>query len=160
MTDSGFQVYFWKLLIFRWALYKAGISIKRWVQPKILVLIINFFSLNFASIEIEGLRGRWWALARTNIPWRDGVLQNEQGRTRGERGIKSRESWANVLFKCPLVTHVVDNIDCKNRTFKGRETQNTNSILIQQEYVTEHTNQSNDILTPDYNFDKNISSFL
>ena len=28
----------------------------RWVQPKILVLIIKFFSVNFTSIEIEGER--------------------------------------------------------------------------------------------------------
>ena len=52
-----------------------------------------------------------------------------------------------------LVTLAVDNIDWKNKTFKGRETHNTNSILIQQEYVTEHTSQSNVTLTPDYNFD-------
>ena len=89
-----------------------------------------------------------------------GCSKTNKGEQGGERGIKTRESWTNVLFECPLVTHVVDNIDCKNRTFKGRETQNTNSILIQQEYVTEHTNQSNDILTPDYNFDKKISSLL
>ena len=29
----------------------------RWVQPRILLLIINFFSLNFTSIKIEGERG-------------------------------------------------------------------------------------------------------
>ena len=48
-----------------------------------------------------------------------------------------------------LVTYVVNNIDWKNKAFKGRKTHNTNSILIQQEYVTEHTNQSNIALIPD-----------
>ena len=56
--------------MFRWTLYKADISIKQtllsctngvqfrdsFVQPKTLVLIINFFSLNFTSVEIEGER--------------------------------------------------------------------------------------------------------
>ena len=28
----------------------------RWVQPKILALLINFFSVNFTTIEIEGER--------------------------------------------------------------------------------------------------------
>ena len=53
-----------------------------------------------------------------------------------------------------LVTLVADNINWKNKTLKGRETHNTNSILIQQEYVTEHTSQSNVTLTPDYKFDR------
>ena len=128
-----------------------GISIKHWVQPKILVLIINLFSLNFTSIEIEGER---ISSSQNKRVLGEGVLENEQGQTKGERGVKTRESWANVFFECLLVTHVVDNIDCKNKTFKGRETQNTNSILIQQKYVTEHTNQSNVTLTPYYNFDK------
>ena len=48
-----------------------------------------------------------------------------------------------------LATHVVDNIDWKSKTFKGIETHNTNSIIIQQEYVTEHTNQSNVASIPD-----------
>ena len=47
------------------------------------------------------------------------------------------------------ITHVIDNIDWKNQTFKGRETHNANSIIIQQEYVTEHTNQRNVALKPD-----------
>ena len=29
-----------------------------------------------------------------------------------------------------VVTHVVDNIDWKNKSFRGKETHNTNSILI------------------------------
>ena len=66
--NSGFHVYFWRLLIFRWTLYKAEISIKRTVISCtnsvhfieiplwLLVLIINLFSLNFTSTEIEGER--------------------------------------------------------------------------------------------------------
>ena len=76
MMGSGFHVYFWRLQFLRWTLCKVDISIKRTllsctdgihflkiplgllkrVQPKILVLIINFFSLNFTKIEIEGER--------------------------------------------------------------------------------------------------------
>ena len=79
MTDSGFHVYFWRLQIFRWTIYETDIFIKRtllpltngvqfidiplwllkrhgWVQPKILVLIIDFFSINFTNIETEGER--------------------------------------------------------------------------------------------------------
>ena len=66
-----------------------------WVQPKILVLIVNFFSLNLASIEIKGERGSERILG-------EGGLENEQGRTRGRGGVKTRESWANVLFGRPL----------------------------------------------------------
>ena len=29
------------------------------------------------------------------------MLGNEQGRTRGEWGVKTRESWANIPFECP-----------------------------------------------------------
>ena len=35
-----------------------------------------------------------------------GVLENEQGRTRGE-GIEIWGSWSNVLFECPLVKHLI-----------------------------------------------------
>ena len=31
-----------------------------------------------------------------------GVLKNEQRWTTREEGVKTRESWANVLFECPL----------------------------------------------------------
>ena len=47
-------------------------------------------------------------------------------------------------------------IDKKNKTLLVRETDNTNSIIVQQEYVTEHTNQSNDALTSDYSFDRRL----
>ena len=60
-----------------------------------LVLIIHFFSLNFISIEIEGERVSSSQNERT-LGGR-GVL--EQG---GKGGVKTRESWAKVLFECPL----------------------------------------------------------
>ena len=72
------MVYLRRFLIFTWTLHKVDVSIKqtllscpngvhfieiplqllkrRWVQPKILLLFINLFSLNFISIEIEGQR--------------------------------------------------------------------------------------------------------
>ena len=81
MKDSGFSVYLWRLLIFRWSLYKADISIKQTllscancvqfieIPLRLLkrrfefnhtdygsLLIINFFSLNFTCKEIEGKR--------------------------------------------------------------------------------------------------------
>ena len=47
-------------------------------------------------------------------------------------------------------------IDKKNKTLLVRETDTTNSIIVQQEYVTEHTNQINDALTSDYSFDRRL----
>ena len=38
----------------------------------------------------------------------------------------------NNIDEDSIVTLVADNIDWKNKTFKGKETHNTNSILIQQ----------------------------
>ena len=74
----------------------------RWFQPKILVLIINFFRRNFTSIEIEGHRVSSNQNERTfgggGGGGGGGVLGNEQGRTRGEGGVRTREPWANVLF--------------------------------------------------------------
>ena len=58
--------------------------------------MIHFFSLNFASIEIEGERVSSSQNERT-LGGGEGVL--EQG---GKGGVKTRESWANVLFECPL----------------------------------------------------------
>ena len=89
--------------MFRWILYKAGISIKRtllpctngvhfieipqsflkdtWLQPKILVLIINFFSLNFTSIEIQE--------ERVNSSQNERTLGEGVGRkrTRAKKGV-------------------------------------------------------------------------
>ena len=69
---------------------------KRWVQPKILVLIINFFSLNFTSTEIEG--ERLSSSQNEGTLGRGGVFENEQARTRGRGRVKTRESWVNVLL--------------------------------------------------------------
>ena len=53
------------------------------------------------------MRGRGWVLAKKNVSWgsgrEGGVCENKQGRKRGEGGgVKTQESWANVLFECPL----------------------------------------------------------
>ena len=47
------------------------------------------------------MKGRGCVLAKTNVPCGGRVLENKQGRTWGEGGQNS-ESWANVLFDCPL----------------------------------------------------------
>ena len=52
-----------------------------------------------------------------------------------------------------VVTHVVDNIDWKNKNFKGKETHNTNSILIQQLPYSSHPTTGLNII-PDYNFNR------
>ena len=61
----------------------------RWVQPKILVLITNFFSLNFRSIEIEGERLSSCQSKRTLEEGERGeeeVIEKEQGQTREQGG--------------------------------------------------------------------------
>ena len=52
-----------------------------------------------------------------------------------------------------VVTHVVDNIHWKNKNFKGKETHNTNSILIQQLSYSSHSTTGLNII-PDYNFNR------
>ena len=42
----------------------------------------------------------------------------------------------NNIDENSIVTLVADNIDWKNKTFKGEETHNTNSILKKREYLT------------------------
>ena len=37
-----------------------------------------------------------------------------------------------IQWKQCLFTHIVDNIYCKNKNIRGKETHNTNSILIKQ----------------------------
>ena len=62
-----------------------------WVQTKILSLIINFFSLNFTSIEIERERVSSSQSERT-------LLACAWKRTRGGGGgVKTREYWAYFL---------------------------------------------------------------
>ena len=85
-------------------------STTRWVQPKILVLIINLFSLNFISVKIEGekvnssqnectLGGGGGGARKMN--------EDEQGGGGGE-GVKTWESWANILFECPLSCVIIE----------------------------------------------------
>ena len=78
-------------------------NLTRWVQQKILVLIINLFSLNFTSIKTEG---RGWVLAKTNVPWGGrGVASRKWTRAnKGEGGQKSgilseRTFWMSPKFK-------------------------------------------------------------
>ena len=126
MADSGFHVYLWRLLIFWRTLYKADISIKRtflsctngahfieiplWLLKRhvefkqTLVLIINFFSLNFTIIEIEWVRvsssqNKHTLGGRGGGGYRKWTRANK-GEERGM--VKTRESWANVLFERPL----------------------------------------------------------
>ena len=81
-------------------LYRLHCGFKtRLVQRKIPVLIINFFSLNFTSIEIEEESVSSRVLAkRPYLGEGEGVwlLVNEQGRTRGMGGggggVKTQES--------------------------------------------------------------------
>ena len=49
-----------------------------------------------------------------------------------EWGKKQSKLVPNNFRKGVLVTHVVDNINWKNNSFKSRETHTTNSIIIQQ----------------------------
>ena len=111
-----------KIESIRWNSYKTSISIKwtllswcllykdstvaswkrRWVQPKILV-VINFLSLNLTSIGIEG---GWGFIVKTMYLGAGGrVLKNKQEQKRGVGAVKTREYWANVLFECPLNQH-------------------------------------------------------
>ena len=129
MTDSGFYVYFWSVLIFKWTVYKADTchapmvstleKSTRWVQPKILVLIINFFSLNFTRTEIELERvsssqnERILGGKKEGGGARKGTRANKGG---GRRVIKTHEFWVNVLFECPSIENIwsLSNFTVKN----------------------------------------------
>ena len=83
MTNSGFHVYFWRLLIFRWILYKADISIKR-------TLLSCTNGVHFIEIPL-------WLGGR-------GCSKTNKGKQAGSGAeVKTRESWANVLFECSLM---------------------------------------------------------
>ena len=123
MADSGFHVYLWRLLIFWRTLYKADISIKRtflsctngvnfieiplWLLKRhvefkqTLVLIINFFFLNFTIIEIEWVMVNSSQNKHTLGGRGRGCSKMNKGK-QGGRVVKTRESWANVLFERPL----------------------------------------------------------
>ena len=53
-----------------------------------------------------------------------------------------------------IVTLVADNIDWKNKTFKGEKTRNTNSILVQENTLLKDTERKGIVLQPDYDFDR------
>lgn len=51
------------------------------------------------------MRVRGWGLAKTNVPWGWSGTEGAWKRTRANKGgvgVKTRESWANILFQCPL----------------------------------------------------------
>ena len=56
----------------------------------------------------------------------------------------------NNIDEDGIVTLVADNIDWKNKTFKGEETRNTNSILIQENTLLKDTERKSIVLQPNY----------
>ena len=60
----------------------------------------------------------------------------------------------NNIDEDSIVTLVADNIDWKNKTFKGEETHNTNFILIQENTLLKDTERKGIVLQPDYDFDR------
>ena len=58
----------------------------------------------------------------------------------------------NIHKGMAVTTLVFDNIDWKNKDLRGKETHNTNSILIQQNF--ESVSNTKVDLTPDYNYDR------
>ena len=60
----------------------------------------------------------------------------------------------NNIDEDSIVTPVADNIDWKNKTFKGEETHNTNSILIHENTLLKDTERKGIVLQPDYDFDR------
>ena len=60
----------------------------------------------------------------------------------------------NNIDEDSIVTLVADNIDWKNKTFKGEETHNTNPILIQEDTLLKDTEIKGIVLQHDYDFDR------
>ena len=60
----------------------------------------------------------------------------------------------NNIDEDSIATLVADNIDWKNKTFKGEETHDTNSILIQENTLLKDTERKGIVLQPDYDFDR------
>ena len=60
----------------------------------------------------------------------------------------------NNIDEDSIVTLVADNIDWKNKTFKGEKTRNTNSILVQENTLLKDTERKGIVLQPDYDFDR------
>ena len=77
-------------------------------QPKILLLVINFFSLNFTSIEIEVVRGNCSQNERTLGGGR--VLENKQRQIRGEEGLNSGILSEHTFWISPKTTYLPKGI--------------------------------------------------
>ena len=60
----------------------------------------------------------------------------------------------NNIDEDSIVTLVADNIDWKNKTIKGEETLNTNSISMQENTLLKDTERKGIFLQPDYEFDR------
>ena len=60
----------------------------------------------------------------------------------------------NNIDENSIATPVADNIDWKNKTFKGEETHNRNSILKQENTLLKDTERKDIVLQPDYDFDR------
>ena len=106
MTDSGFHVYIWRLLIFRWNLYKAGISIKR------TLLWSNLYRphCGFLKDTWGGREGRW--CSKTN-------KGKQEGRGEQNSGIVSeRTFWVSPNITSELLVAV----EFKFSSSKIRET--------------------------------------
>ena len=58
------------------------------------------------------------------------------------------------INKDRIVTLVADNIDWKNKTFKGEESLDTNSFLIQENTLLKDIERKGIVLQPDYDFDR------
>ena len=53
----------------------------------------------------------------------------------------------NNIHEDSIVTLVADNIDWRNKTFKGEETHNTNSIFIQENSLLKDTERKGIVMT-------------
>ena len=103
MTDSGFHVYFWRLLIFRWTLYKADISIKRTLLSCTSGVHLRFHCgfLKDMLSSIKDTSTHYWFLFSKFHNYRnwggeESSSQNERtlgggGKTRGGVGVGARK---------------------------------------------------------------------
>ena len=118
MTDSRFHVYFWRLLIFRWTLYKADISIKR-------TLLSCTNGVHFIEtpmwilkryVQFKQIEGKRVSSSQKKRTWgKGGCWKTNKGKQGRRGGVKTRESWENVLFKCPI-TKYLSNIAHRPRS--------------------------------------------
>ena len=73
-------------------------------------------------------------------------------KTNGPSGLRTSLQLSHHIEENIVVTHVVDNIDWKNKDIRGKETHNTNSILIQQK--TPGKEKVPVQITPNYDFER------